>query len=149
MQCVNCKLFVDLWIAWVSSCPCCLLDTTIVLPELPAFNLFICLCWPQTPCLQHHTTVLHSAVLPTTAAASSPSYHISTNVGRRQPLAEGTSAGQNVKEIIATATGVENARKYSYVRVDYLILQYVTVYRLPIRLPAKSALLTSNFCDGL
>ena len=86
MQCVNCKLFVDLWIAWVSSCPCCLLDTTIVLPELPAFNLFICLCWPQTPCLQHHTTVLHSAVLPITAAASSPSYHISTNVGRRQPL---------------------------------------------------------------
>ena len=29
-------------IAWVSSCPCCLLGTTIVLPGLPAFCLSVC-----------------------------------------------------------------------------------------------------------
>ena len=76
----------SLWIAWVLSCPCCLLDATIVLHVLPVFYLCICLCWPQAPCLKHHAVVLHSAVLLTTAAASSPTYHISTNVVRRQPL---------------------------------------------------------------
>ena len=83
---VSTLLFSQKLAASVSSCPCCLSDATIVLPGLPAFYLFICLCWPQAPCLQHHAILLQCAVLPTTAAASSPSYHISANVGRRQPL---------------------------------------------------------------
>ena len=32
------------------------------------FICFICLCWPQAPCLQHYTIALHNTVLPTTAA---------------------------------------------------------------------------------
>ena len=75
----------------------------------------------QRHCLTQRSTALHSAVLPTTAAASAPSYHISTNVGRRQPLPEGTSAGEHEKKDSYSHPRRKRQKNIgTYIRVDYL-----------------------------